>query len=186
MEQVMKNFVFFFISVGISFCQSNEFDQTVFVNGQARKATFIRSQSSESWFSRERFFTKTGRVIDILSPDTFLIETESRNEEIKLIGLLDISSLNNRLSKSSIKKQLEKRYLNKKVKIFKPKVYQEKGLEFNHAYIIQKEAIVNLEILSQGLGILHDGQEIIKPIKNAFVKAMEHAETKNKGLWEKL
>ncbi|MCO4783496.1 MAG: hypothetical protein KC646_14310 [Candidatus Cloacimonetes bacterium] len=182
----MKSIIFLLISINIAFSEANEFDQTIFVNGQARKATFTRSKSSESWFSRDRFFTKSGQVIDILSPDTFLIQTESRQEEIKLIGLLDISSLNDHLSKSSIKKQLKKKYLNRKVRIYKPKAYVDKGLDFNHAYIIQKEAIVNLEILSQGLGILHDGQEIITPIKNAFVKAMEQAETKNKGLWEKL
>lgn len=182
----MKSLILFLISINISFCQANEFDQTIFVNGKARKATFTRSRSSESWFTRERFFTKSGTVREILSPDTFLIETNSRTEEIKLIGLLDVSSLNNHLSKSTIKQRLQKKYLNKKVKIYKPKSYHDKGLEFNHAYLIQREAIINLEILSHGLGILHDGQEIITPIKNAFVKAMEQAETKNKGLWEKL
>lgn len=182
----MKSILFLFLSVSISFCQSNEFDQTIFVNGKARKATFTRSKSSESWFTRKRFYTKSGKIIDILSPDTFLIETGSRAEEIKLIGLLDVSSLNNRLSKSTIKKQLRKKYLNKNVKIYKPKAFQEKGLDFNHAYIIDSDSIVNLEILSNGLGILHDGQEIITPIKSAFVKAMEQAEHKNRGLWEKL
>ncbi|MCJ8344297.1 hypothetical protein MJH12_02065 [bacterium] len=182
----MKVLFLLFLTFSSSFSQVNEFTNVVFVNGKARPATFHVSRSSESWFTRERFFTKTGKIVEILSPDTFLIQTDSRLEEVRLIGLLDISAIDQPQLNEIIKKQLRRKYLNKKVKIFKPKVFEEKGLEFNHAYLIKKEAILNLEILQQGLGIVHDGQEIYRPIRSAFIKAMEDAEKRNKGLWRRL
>ncbi|PCJ20415.1 MAG: hypothetical protein COB02_05110 [Candidatus Cloacimonadota bacterium] len=182
---MIKIFIFLIIT-SLSFTQNNQFNQTIFVNGKARKATFKVSRSSESFFNRENFFIKKGKIIEIISPDTFLIQNSSRLEEIKLIGLLDISTLQQKNLSKSIKNKITRKYLNNKVTIYKPKNYKDKGLDFNHAYLIKKDIIINLDILKQGLGIIHDGQEIFKPLKQIFVQSMEQAEKKKRGLWGKL
>jgi hypothetical protein len=157
---------------------------TVIVGGVPREVQYEVKRTNAALFPREDYLQKTGRIIEVNGPNRVLVETGGRTEEFQLIGLMDISPVFNPDLRKNLTEEIAKRYKRKNAKIYIPKAYQELGLEFNHAFLISEQALINSEILENGLGVIADAQNFYYPLKEFFTAKMHEAAEKKIGLWK--
>lgn len=161
-----------------------QFAGMVFVGGQARPTTYTVNSSRESIFNRDKYSIKVGKVVGISSPNTLRVETTSRTEDVILIGLLDPSSDYNQPLRARLMEALRKRFLNRKVKIYNPKQYQDWDLLPNHGFIISDNRLAQAEILEKGWGFSSHSKMFEPEIMNEFRNLMLEASSLGRGVFE--
>ena len=55
------------------------------------KLTIVSVKLKKHFFSREKYTQKTARLVEVVSPNVLRIENSGRQEEVQLIGLMDMS-----------------------------------------------------------------------------------------------
>ena len=166
-----------------SYAAEKQFEGMVFVGGQARPTTYTVNSSKETIFSREKYSMKIGKVVGISSPNTLRVETSSRTEDVILIGLMDPSSEYNQPLRARLVEALGQKFLNRKVKIYNPREYQDWSLLPNHGFIISDNRLAQAEILEEGLGFSGHSKMFESEIMEEFEHLMREASRSGKGVF---
>ena len=155
----------------------------VFVGGKPLKANYKVSKSSSNLFNRTDFHHKTGTIVEVEGPNVFSVDTGSKKESFKLIGLMDMSPSINKKLRSSLTNRLHKKYARQRVKIYVPKRLSDDTVYPRPAYVISRQKLVNSEILKAGLGILPDELPHAGLLAPELKRVMDEAANKKVGLW---
>lgn len=161
--------------------QSGELESIIFVNGVARKASLNISRSKKALFSREKFFHKAARFVEVLSPNTVRIDISGKRENIQLLGLMDISPKAHAKLRSDIQKVIHDKLARKSIKIYIPKNASKE--EYNHGYVIAGNSLLNAELLREGFGIMAADSMIDPLLLPQFTSFMQEAITDQRGVW---
>lgn len=169
----------------ISTCFSDDAMRgTVIVGGVPREVQYNVTKTNFALFPKEDYLQKTGNIVEVRGPNSVLVKTGNITEEFQLIGIMDISPVFNPDLRKNLTTELAKRYEKKKAKIYIPKNYLELDLEFNHAFLITNQSLINAEILENGLGVMAEDQDFYYPLKEFFATKMHEAADKKLGLWK--
>ncbi|MEE2923574.1 MAG: thermonuclease family protein [bacterium] len=158
-----------------------QIESVIFVNGKARKANYSVSKTKKALFSRERYSQKTARLIEVVSPNVLRVDNSGRQEEVQLLGLMDMSPKAHGKMRAEIQKQISHKLNNKSLKIYTPKSASKE--EYNHSYIMVGKTLVNSELLREGLGVMTPNSSIDPLLLPQFKKLMNEAVKKQRGIW---
>lgn len=184
MKAVWKIFAFgvFFTSM-VTAKKPLEFDAKVMVGGNVRKARYKISHTRQNLFDRKEYSSNSGKVIKVLGPNRFLVQTDSRTQEFVLIGLMDLSPGINGSLRTRLMQKISRIYLGKELRFYTPKDFKDQGLSYNHAYVLQGEKMVNNHLLKEGLGIVPANLKIKPLFKEHFHKLTEKAASEGQGIF---
>jgi len=158
-----------------------QIESVIFVNGKARKANYSVSKTKKALFSREKYTQKTARLIEVVSPNILRVENSGRQEEVQLLGLMDMSPKAHGKMRAEIQKKISRKLNNKSLKIYTPKNASKE--EYNHSYIMVGKVLVNTELLREGLGVMTPDSSVDPLLLPQFEKFMNEAVEKQRGVW---
>ena len=158
-----------------------QIESVIFVNGKARKANYSVSKTKKALFSRENYTQKTARLVEVVSPNVLRIENSGRQEEVQLIGLMDMSPKAHGKMRAEIQKKISRKLNNKSLKVYTPKNASKE--EYNHSYIMVGKILVNSELLREGLGVMTPDSSVDPLLLPQFEKFMNEAVEKQRGVW---
>ncbi len=161
--------------------QSEQIESVIFVNGKARKANYSISKTKKALFSRKKYTQKTARLVEVVSPNVLRIENSGRQEEVQLLGLMDMSPKAHGKMRAEIQRKINNKLNNKSLKIFTPKNSSKE--DYNHAYVMVGKTLVNIELLREGLGIMTPDSPVDPLLLPQFEKYMNEAVNKQRGVW---
>ena len=158
-----------------------QIESVIFVNGKARKANYSVSKTKKALFSRDKYTQKTARLVEVVSPNLIRIENSGHQEEVQLLGLMDMSPKAHGKMRAKIRRKISNKLNNKSLKIYTPKNASKE--EYNHSYVMVGKILVNTELLREGLGVMTPDSSVDPLLRPQFEKLMNEAVQKQRGVW---
>ena len=161
--------------------QTGQIESVIFVNGKARKASYSVSKTTKALFSRAKYSQKVARLIEVVSPNVIRIDNSGKQEEVQLLGLMDMSPKAHGKMRAEIQRKIRHKLGDKPLKIYTPR---DASMEaHNHAYVMVGKTLVNSELLREGLGVMTSDSSIDPLLLPQFEKFMNEAVNKQRGVW---
>ncbi len=154
------------------------------INGQMRSIIYDWKQNSRDLFTPKDFALLHATIIDVLAPNRILVETQDQmRHEFILIGLMDFSLGIHQSLRDRVIATMKERLLHQPGLLFIPKNPRKHGLLEDHVFLNVNRRMVNLDLLSEGYGILPEGQIFFPEFLSMMDLSMQEAAKRGLGIW---